>query len=72
MTRARESWRAGTGAAGFAESLRGRPNVSGSTLRTVEGWAKAAARPDYPADAELVELIGIAARLKGEGVYSSR
>ncbi len=69
---ASDQFRIAASASAFAEILRGSPHVSEISLRQVQGWAKAAARPEYPADAELVALIGTAARLKGEGVYSSR
>ena len=56
----------------FAEILRGSPWVHEISLTQVAEMANHAKRVEYPEDAELVELIRTAARLKGEGMISRR
>ena len=67
-----DQYRIAVAAASFAEILRGSPHMAEVTLRDVERVARNAQRPEYREDGELVQLIGRAAQLRGEGVYSSR
>ena len=61
-----------TAAAGFAEILRDSPHMNEVTLREVADIARGAKRVEYGEDSELVELIEIASRLKGERNVSRR
>ncbi len=67
-----DQYRIAVAAMGFAEILRGSPHMAETSLGQVASIAKGAARAEYHADAELVELIETAARLKGEGAYTAR
>lgn len=58
--------------AGFAEVLRGSPHVGETSLTEILALARGAQRPEYAEDAELVELIERAARLRGEGAVTQR
>jgi len=64
--------RVAVAAAAFAEVLRGSPHLSEFSLSQVEAIAKAAQRPEYPEDQELVSLIRRAAELKGERSTAER
>ena len=59
-------------AAGFAEILRGSEHMNEVSIEQVREIASGAARSEYPEDQELVELMGLASRLKGEGHFSRR
>lgn len=68
-----DQFRMAFASATFAEILRGSPHVAEVTLRDVEALARGAQRPEYREDAELVDLIGRAATLRGEtATYSLR
>ena len=67
-----DQFRLAVAAGGFSEILRGSPHMEEITLRQVQAVAKGAARAEYKEDAELVELIGRAAQLKGEATFSMR
>ena len=69
---ASSQFRIATAAAGFAEVLRGSPHMSEVSLRDVLSIAQDAQRVEYREDAELVELIDQAAKLRGEGAFVSR
>jgi len=56
----------------FAEILRGSPYIPEISLTQVAELAQSAQRVEYPEDAELLELIRTAARIKGEGAVVSR
>ncbi len=56
----------------FAEILRNSPHIKEISLSQVAELARSAQRVEYAEDAELVELIETAARLRGEGMISSR
>jgi Ca-activated chloride channel homolog len=56
----------------FAEILRASQHVEGIRLADVHRLARGAARAEYPEDAELVELIEAAMRLRGEAAVSAR
>lgn len=58
--------------AGFAEILRGSPHVGETSLTEILALAQGAQRPEYTEDAELVELIERAVRLRGEGAVTQR
>jgi len=67
-----DPFRLAVAAGGFAEILRDSPYMQEVSLRDVEAVARGAQRPEYPEDAELVDLIDRASKLKGEGTYSRR
>ena len=67
-----DQFRLAVAVGGFSEILRGSPHMEEVTLRQVQAVAKGAARAEYKEDAELVELIGRAAQLKGESTFSMR
>jgi Ca-activated chloride channel family protein len=69
---ASSQFRLATAAMGFAELLRGSPYMNETTFGQVQAIARAAQRVEYPEDRELVELIGIAGRLRGEGSMVQR
>ena len=58
--------------AGFAEVLRGSPHMNEISLSEVLEIAREAQRVEYREDAELVELIDRAAKLRGEGAFVQR
>ena len=59
-------------AAGFAEILRGSKHMNEVSVREVQQIAEAATRSEYPEDRELVELMELASRLRGEGTTTRR
>ena len=67
-----DQYRVAVAAMSFAELLRNSPHLSEVTYRQVQELAQSAKRPEYPEDAELVELISRAAELSGEVSYTSR
>lgn len=69
---ASRQFRIQTAVAGFAEILRNSPNMGEISLTEVLAIAREARRAEYPEDAELVELIGQAAKLRGEGAVTRR
>jgi len=58
--------------AAFAEVLRGSPHVAELSLGEVLRLARSAQRGEYTEDAELIELIERAIRLRGDGSISAR
>lgn len=67
-----DTFRIAAAAGYFAEVLRGSPHVQEISLSQVAELAVRAKRVEYPEDAELVELIRMAARLRGEGAVATR
>jgi Ca-activated chloride channel family protein len=58
--------------AGFAEKLRASPHMDEVTYREIAAIAEGALRPQYDEDGELLELIGEASSLSGEGALARR
>ena len=58
--------RMASAAASFAELLRGSPHLRHIDMADVEDLAADAVRAEYPEDAEMLELISTARRLRGE------
>jgi Ca-activated chloride channel family protein len=69
---ASDQFRIAVAATGFAEVLRGSPHMSEVSMRQVLSIAQDAQRVEYSEDAELVELIERAAKLRGEGALVQR
>ena len=67
-----DSFRIALASATFADVLRGGADWEGVSLQQVMDLARSAQRAEYESDAELIELIGIAARLRGEGALVMR
>ena len=65
-------FRIATGTAGFAEKLRGSPYMDEVSYRQVASVVRDALRPHHDEDGELLELIGQAAELVGEGALARR
>lgn len=69
---ASDQFRVAVAATSFAEVLRGSPHMSEVSMRQVLSIARDAQRVEYSEDAELVELIEQAAKLRGEGALVQR
>ncbi len=65
-------FRLAAGAAGFAEKLRGSRYLEEVSYRDVAEIVRGAMRPWYEEDGELLELVGQAAELSGEGRLALR
>ena len=69
---ASDQFRIAVAATSFAEVLRASPHMSEVSMRQVLSIAQDAQRVEYSEDAELVELIEQAAKLRGEGALVQR
>jgi Ca-activated chloride channel family protein len=69
---ASDDFRIATAAAGFAEILRGSPHMAEVSLGDVLAIARQAQRAEHREDAELVELIDRAAKLRGDVALVAR
>jgi Ca-activated chloride channel family protein len=67
---ASRQFRMALASATFAEILRGSPYAEEVSLADVQWLARGAARAEYPEDSELVQLIGRAITLRGQGAVS--
>ena len=65
-------FRIAAGAGGFAEKLRGSRYMAEVSYREIAALVRDALRPQYDEDGELLELIGQAADLVGEGAVAQR
>jgi Ca-activated chloride channel family protein len=65
-------FRIATAAAGFAEKLRASPHMDEVSYRQIAAVAEGALRPHHDEDGELLELIGEASSLAGEGALARR